>query len=425
MIRTLVNILRYIFFSKWLVLVYLVTFLVIAPLMSSRMPFSKFYHLFNADGTISEQANSLNSARLKEAKQYFKRLDTKISKDFYSKNNELGLDLVIAIVTVNRQSSDGYELGYLTQTVAMMDKLVKLDKFFRHKVLFICNVDRKPDSHSEANSLASYLPFVNRYGNHSFPFRELTNEVRSHYYKTANHYSKYEKETVDYRFCLETANSLNPEYVLLMEDDTLPYDNIFEVLKYNIDNRVHHVNENGKVMQSPFAYIKLYYPQRWQGYANEILRLTELFSVTCFGAGLFLLIYFVCCIKFRNSGQYTAIFISGAIYTLILVSLIGRQNMMELRRLSKYLYTFRSSPGCCTQAMLYPKQIIPKLLNYLGGVQTTDKFHTDIAIYNFVKSTNIPAYQIEPNLFHHIGMYTSLNSKGPKKAEEFIFKVKI
>ena len=84
-------------------------------------------------------------------------------------------------------------------------------------------------------------------------------------------------------------------------------------------------------------------------------------------------------------------------------------------------YSLNIAPGCCTPAMFYQKWVIPDLLKYLSVANT--KYHTDIAIHSFITSQNLTAYQIEPNLFVHIGMYTSIHVNTRKDPQEFIFNM--
>jgi hypothetical protein len=68
---------------------------------------------------------------------------------------------------------------------------------------------------------------------------------------------------------------------------------------------------------------------------------------------------------------------------------------------------------------LYTRQFIPPIIEFLSAKHKN--LHTDLAIYNFTNVTGVRAYQIEPNLFYHVGMYTSLTTNKHKNAEEFIF----
>lgn len=367
-------------------------------------PFSKVFHTFNSNNKILGQAKELNRKRLESAKNY---LSSSFQKDrpFYSNSPELA----IVIVTVKRQAYDSSRLGYVLQTVAATHKLFTHDRAFTNKTMIICNVDLKPDNFTEIASLKHFVPTLERYGHSTFSVS--LNRTRANLYKNTYYSNKYDKETVDYMYCLEAAYSLGAKYVLLMEDDALPRMDTLDVLKIKIS----YLNRK---LNGRYSYIKLYYPQRWQGYAYEKYRILEIVSIGCVGAGVFLLLHLMMC----NSKFYCVrltYFLLGAWLFVTMAMLVGRQNVYDLYRISDYLYTLKDSPGCCTQAMVYNRQFIPAIIDFLSLKHKN--LHTDLAIYNFTNVTKIPAYQIEPNLFFHVGMYTSLSSEKHKNAEEFIF----
>ena len=103
---------------------------------------------------------------------------------------------------------------------------------------------------------------------------------------------------------------------------------------------------------------------------------------------------------------------------MIISWFVGRQNINELRRFSVYTYRVLQSDGCCTQAMLYPISSVEPLSHHL--VSTFPHIHTDLAIMNYARNQDLPYIQVEPNLFHHTGLITTLQAD-PKHPEEFIF----
>lgn len=391
-------------------LLFVITFILIIPPLCIKLPFSKFYYVYNKKNDVSKKAELLNTKRYDKSVSYFGALQPNSSKQFYLNMEKSGqLDLVVTIVSVKRK--DHGNLGYLTQAVARMDKLLKGDTFFKRKFLFICNVDQNPYGHEEAKKLEKYIPVTHRFHNFTANLdKKLDKSPHKSLYQQHS-FDTYQKETIDYMFCLELAHSMNPDYVLMMEDDTLPLPQSLEVVNFKVKWLTSFRNPPIK----DFAYIKLYYPPKWQGFANEVKRILEVVAIGMVGTGCFVLVF---AFRQKRSVQYFfAVF--GAIYLVLISLLLDRQNILELRRLASQFYSLNPSPGCCTPAMFYPKWVIPELLKYLAGAN--NKYHTDIAIYNFITSQNLTAYQIEPNLFVHIGMYTSIHKNSRKDPQEFIF----
>ncbi|OWF53287.1 transmembrane protein 246-like [Mizuhopecten yessoensis] len=402
-----------------LLILYLITFTFIVPILCYFLPYSKLFKVFHSEKEMLINAKDLNKERLADANAYFNSIDKTESRQFYNQHNQERLDLLVVIVTVQRKSADLQKLGYFLQATAAMDKLLKHNQSFRKKKLVICNVDAKPINHTDVTFLSTFIPTIQRYGPSGRDLSRSTTPLRAALYDKHLHRNRYEKETVDYMFCLESAYHMNSSYILMMEDDAIPHREVLSNVKHVMDTKLHHNSRE-------FGYIKLYYPQKWQGFAFEETRIIELLSIGCMGAGIFVF-FLICLLDDRKKSSPFSIqilyFLAGCIYFILIAELLDRQNIMELRRFSPSLYSFKKSPGCCTQAMLYSDHILPSLVNFLQDYARPGMDHTDIAIYKFTLKHNIPCYQIEPNLFHHVGLYTSLVEGRYKDPEGFLFHV--
>jgi len=362
----------------------------------------------------------MNRDRVQRAKLHFaerKVPDSNVINPSASTKDEIYITLVI--ITVNRtKSKPGKESpGYLLQSAAALDRFARSREFGNRTFMFVCNVDAQPQHHKDAQYLKSYLPFTERYGPSSFHTAELYPAGSDVAYRELRHNQTYHKETYDYMYCLQVANMLNTRYILMVEDDAISHRDLSKVLKYSIDK---HLTTHDNSVKN-FAYLKLYYPVRWQGFGFDFERILELLSIGCLGGGLCFLFVRIASLtlklRFKPSACHVW-FVFGFILLIVLAKMVGRQNLIEWRRLSKYLYQFRSSPGCCTQAMLYPRAFVDPLLKHLSTARPTT--HTDLAIYALVNKSGMPAYQLEPNLFFHVGMFTTLE-EGDKNPREFLF----
>ena len=392
-------------------LLYVITFVMIVPIISYFLPLSKLYKVFHRIKNSKEYADSLNTERLLTAKSYFNRLDQNDSLNFYINQGSGKVDIIFVIVTVKRQHND-LNLGYFLQTASAMDRILKKDVAFGKSQLMVCNVDKNPQLHDGANRAAHFIPTINKmdYVKHH---NTTSNIARQNMYRQTAFSNKYEKETIDYLFCLETASLKNSTYIALIEDDAYPMDTFIEVVKFIIDYRIQTDNKD-------FVFLKLFYPLKWQGFAFELTRILEIIAIGSVGSGISVLMY--CCYnrrRLKNSVLYIY-FISVAIYFILLALVVSRQNVLELRRFSKHFYTLKKSPGCCTPAMLYYQPEIRDLVNFLQSDMSNQ--HIDLSLSKYVDISHKNAFQIEPNLFYHLGLYTSL-AGGEKKPEEFIFQV--
>ncbi|XP_046545157.1 post-GPI attachment to proteins factor 4-like [Haliotis rubra] len=404
-------------------IVYMFQFLLLLPILCYNLPFSSYFQAsLRSNNHTVNIVNHVNHQRVKSAYSYFKRQIPGGNLRYYdSVGKSSDIFLTVAIVTVGRTvKNKSQDLGYVLQTSAGIDKFAKSHHFSRRTFVFVCNVDLNPEAHTEAAFLKKYLPFSERYGLTSFKLED-NDQIQNNFstYRTKKNESKYEKETWDYSYCLNVAKSFDPEYVLMVEDDAIPHEDLGNVLKYTLGN---HLTDNTKSapQRKEFAYLKLYYPERWQGYAYEALKILELVSVGCVGGGVTIAAseLFVKNRRYSYKSKLSH-FLLGMLFFILTAEFVGRQNIMEIRRLSKYLYTFRQASGCCTQAVLYPSAIVDPLTTYLTTLTSFE--HTDISIYDFTQQTSIPTYQLEPNLFYHIGMQSTLHKYKIKRLEQFLF----
>lgn len=361
------------------------------------LPYSSVFRTFHHDEKVlDKEVNALNRQRLQKATQYFASLNNSSSTKFYTQV-EGHPDLVISIVTVKRSSIYKDMLGYLTQTVASVDRTVKANQAALPTKVFLCNTDINGVAHSEAVKMSSYVPMVTKYDNELDKTKVKQLNIR-------------QKETMDYIYCLEKAKSVGSKYIIMVEDDSLPNDNFIQIIKYAL----HQIGE------SEFAYMKLFYPLKWLGYAYEITRVLELVSFGALGGGLFVVVCWASSDRRHSMTSQNVQFCIGAIYAVIIVLLVGRPNVLKLRTLSPHLYSIRPSSACCTPAMLYPREIVPRLISFLNSSKQLDSHvNLDLQIYAFSEQHRIPTYQMEPNVFRHIGIISSLSSM-VKKAEEFL-----
>lgn len=400
--------------------IFTIVIFVIVPYLSINIPFSKLYQKYHVESDVFKQAKQLNEQRLDKALQYFKEIDNQTSIEFYKKHYSYIPDIVVCIVTVSRTRQTA-KTGYLIQTAAAVDRILKRDKIFTKTQLFVCNVDRNPDKHNDAVMLQSYIPYIQKNGtnfwNMTFPTLNVS---------LLNKDKHRGQELADYTFCLNASLTWGSAYVLMLEDDVVPYDNIFEVLHYTTTQHkfIHNGHAEAAVgTTQKFSFIKLYYPERWQGYANEADRIIELACVGLSGGGLIFLMVFLCAKVCRLEFTYkTQVLYYGlSCFLMIFIALmVGRQNVMELRRFSPQLFRLGPTPACCTPAMFYSSSIIPGLMKYL--LEHTE-VHKDLAIYDFIRHYDIPGYILEPNLVRHIGMYTSLQD-AHKSPFEFMWKLR-
>ena len=351
----------------------LFTFVVILPWVCSDWPHS-LYFSDNAKKDLEYELSLSTQIRVEESIMYFKNVSN-WSRPLNSFNFKSALSLLIVVVSVERS---GF---YLTQVMAKLQHLMfEYATLFNYEVI-ICNVDKSRRVRQEINNLGHFYEVVDR-----------------HDVKADN---VYEKEKQDYIFCINQSLHLDKsDYVLVLEDDALPNDDLFPVLSHLL--RVRLQNKNS------FFYLKLYHPERLQGFFQpEPWRIAEWFATASISAYIIVYLFFENVIKYFRLRQVKC-FVYALAYFLFLYESMGRPYLLELRRLSPVLYNVLSVTECCTPAMLFPSPSINLVVQYLSSIHCREHFAKDTALYQHVHESKLNAYVIEPNLIAHIGLISSL-----------------
>ena len=114
-------------------------------------------------------------------------------------------------------------------------------------------------------------------------------------------------------------------------------------------------------------------------------------------------------------------FLLGFIYLVLVALSVGRQHLINWRRISKGTYTVLPAPNCCSPAILYKADKAKELSDYLKTLKCSATFPIDYAIDQFARDGGYSKFLIEPNLVQHIGMLSTLKSWS-LHPEEFIYR---
>ena len=383
-------------------LVIFVTFCVAFPLLLSRVPFTLYFSVDNdllIEDLLQENRHRYNASVIR-LKEKHKRLGG-VQRD----STAGPVDVVFAIVSVRRTYGDEVA-GYLTQVAESVYDVVKQSDTPLKAAAFICDVYAFVGNNTETEDLRKYLPVTKRF------------DKPSSYHVIMD---VFEKEKQDYVFCLTQSLLYNAKYVILVEDDAVLEKSFTEVLHSTLQS-LRHVED---------FVLKLFYPPRWQGFAFERRKIFELLTIGLLSC-CWALFGHILCLKYssrhitlrtlrhrvwRLRGFYAAVFIYGVCVALA----IGRQNLLELRRLSPLTYALTQAHDCCSPAILYPRHTARALAHFLFANATCSQFYAvDAALDSFTRQQQVPAYLIEPNVVRHIGLVSSIKSIS-RYPEDFIF----
>ena len=281
------------------------------------------------------------------------------------------------------------------------------------------------------------------------------------------------KETADYAAALAACLDYKPRYVLVIEDDALPRPELFTDLRHHLGSlgqmylklstpRSHDVMPN-------WAYLKLYYPEKWSGF--ELHQVTLLSLVSCVLGGISLALFraafkaisrmhehqlgqileshrsrFLCrsisgiyepcgmvnaftrlrrtgaliycdgnCnwfLRFARTFSDRAMLVRAAQFTIIWLSILfalGKPNLDELRFVHSQLRRLVPADPCCTPAVVYPYKSAMLLRNHIVGNVSSARPETDLYIDDFFRNIlKIQSFLAMPYLVEHVGFVSSL-----------------
>lgn len=389
---------------------YTLTFFIAMPVLSRNMKWSFYFHENSNTSVEVERLKMEANERILEAKDILSKWKKNNSDSFEKiKSNHDKVGIAVTIITTKRHvTGDEYEPQYLTQSLAAYVKL-KAKKQTSNWVISICNVDGNPTNYQEVDLYKAMVPVFTHYSIQSpKPGLDI-----------------FGKENEDYVYCLNsTLKAYDPHFVLLVEDDTIPKPEFLDILSSILNQRLslfylpnshtakYIYSDETKIDLSTTAFIKLYHPPRLLQFYGSFEGISELVLQTV----IFCVIIITClrkCIIRQHISTSRTIFITivTTAYIVLVSSLITRPHFLELRRISKYFFRIIRAPSCCTPAMLFPNQGGKIVAEFLSNVTCRNGYAKDSAIDDFLSSGNLSAYAVLPNLFTHIGLYSSVRDK--------------
>lgn len=367
-------------------LVILAAYLVVAvffmPYLGKDLPFSVFYHTELKSAV--ERINKENKKRAIEAETTLQKFQA--SKFYVQEVSRKEHEFCFAIPSISRP----YHVNYLTQLVAsLLPQVASTDSVF-----VVLNTEGP--GHIEANELSSIVPVQTI-------TRNFTQER-----------SVYAKETSDYMYALKWCYKQGAKFTVILEDDVLLPENFIDRLRFVLQYRM-------PSDEKSWAFLKLYYPEKWQGWSNESGIILELLLTTVLGGLLLSLLIYIFLIlflqeKLRKSELACLFFLSSILVMYVLISL-GRPHLLSLRNFSPHLSAVVPAPGCCTPAVLYPKAHLSSLIQFLQSAHSSRQFPVDYLLDKFARNKSLDRLLVVPNMVKHIGYVSTLKKK--KNPHEF------
>ena len=369
---------------------------VVMPHMCKGLAYSYFYNQLDNPDKIDKVINE-NKRRAYLAHNI---IVTRNYKFLFDRINLTDLDMCIVVLTKQRPKS----LRYLTQTVASVASQLKNLKNERYSfaVYNVGGID-----HKEAYEIGKFVPVVH---NKSAPLI-MNNE--------------YETQRIGYTSAMKWCLRKNARYNVILEDDIFAGKQFVSNLQF-ILNRCIRDKEGDQ-----WGFLKLYYPEKYKSWGNSFGNIVELLMFTSLFGFLFAFSGAFVCFgpmtidtkTFRINVKQPIILCFRIVFThlcvLIVLLSLGRAHWEELRKASPLMISVVEAKGCCTPAVLYPRTHFKEIIDYLDLHKSSQSLPYDLIIDQFIDERGLRKLLAVPNLVNHIGMISSLQTKGQKRLSEF------
>ena len=367
---------------------YLCTFVVIMPRTCRNLGYSSYF----VNNGAEEDLMQMNLMRLRQSMDYLKTYENfdEISK----RKEQAALTVCVSILTTNRY----VESGYLIQTVAKLAKEVRNSSIkFDMKIV---NAAVPPEGNTQVVRLKEMHAGSELISHDRKAHRSLIKK------------DKYDKHRFDLIKALRICNDEGKYgYALVLEDDAFAGDNF----AYMFDHLIRRLSNHDSL-----GYVKLYHPEKWQGFGYDTKLELVLIVVVC------LSVFFIASVLFVGTKDLTvktiainlliAVLLTG--YVVVFCYTFSRQHLLEILKYWRYTHFIVNAPGCCTSAVLYPTRVLSEFINFLETeVKCSDNYPIDLVPYDYFKSRELARLQVIPNLFYHIGYFSSVqqSTKHPRE----------
>ncbi len=369
-------------FTILCIYIFLAVFLV--PYVGKSLAFSIYYTSSRSADVVKNLAE--NAIRVNKAKQILKEFHSKYSGYQFPTRAVMQPEFCFVIISVSRPANT----QYLTQVVAsLVPQIVDTNYVFT-----VYNAEGP--THLEAVNLSRIVP------------------VETHTTHSATK-SKFVKEKEDYTSVLEWCLGKGAKFAVILQDDALPPRYFIDRMKFILQHRV-------SADTRKWAFLKLYYPEKWEGWAKEWRIILELIlSSILVGAILtavtFIIQFMIVKISLTALDSCVRLLFSFLLVLYVLLAL-GRPHWLALRNVSPHFSSVVPSPGCCIPAVIYPQAHLSSLVSYLKDTKASRAFPLDLALDKFAEEKSLDGLLVVPNLVKHIGFVSSLG-KGWKAPKEF------
>lgn len=235
--------------------------------------------------------------------------------------------------------------------------------------------------------------------------------------KSNSAYNMYEREKQAHLQCIlaNFQSFPNVNYFLLLQDDAQPISDDFYIRFLSlIDHRIKQQWPMDGYRKQP-AFLKIYHP-RW---LTDYRRPSFYIIVQLIASSLFLTLFLFACFYLfqieiyynrpRSANLNEIHFIYYFFLITLTLLLLNHTNVSwSWRSLHPSFYAIYPAPSCCLPGVVYFRPTYIQVIDYLNTIKCHNNYAIDTAFDDLPKRIHLQTYAVEPNLLHHIGLYSRL-----------------
>lgn len=213
-----------------------------------------------------------------------------------------------------------------------------------------------------------------------------------------------EKGLYDYSYLLSACAEQHTPYIAIIEDDAITMDGWY----HRTMNALWHAKQQSVLQRGKpeFLYLRLFYTEAFMGWNLEDWR-TYLYYSSCTGIIPIAIYVFLRATRVATtfvdavSTRRAVISVYTVIATFILLFFaLGRMTVLPMPLGVHEMPQF----GCCSQALVFPRNKALELVSYLGNRRTG---FVDVLIEDYANDRDELRFAITPSVVQHVGRTSS------------------
>ncbi|CAG8073790.1 unnamed protein product [Penicillium salamii] len=296
-----------------------------------------------------------------------------------------------ALATVRRDKDD-----YLSATIgSMLSDLDPRERHALHLSVLFANTDPAQHPRWDQRWLERLADSVLTYN--------VSSEELGHLRMLEETGNFHEKGVYDYVYLLNQCLETEAPYIFILEDDVIFADGwLVKTL-----NSLHTLSHEPTDRKEPWIYLRLFFTETalaWSDTEFWYRNMPLAFGLVIGSTYAFLLALR----RWLPARYYFGYWVIGTMCLVVapaftaLVYMIGKYSLAPLKGVVEM-----NDRGCCTQGLVFPREQVPALVNYL---QEKKGGQTDSLIEDYATEKDLTRFALAPQQLQHVGLKSSRNN---------------